>query len=67
MVLITCMTIIINSTMGSSLPSMAVPYMAEEWDVTAQDQMALPIATFLIGFVLGPMTCTCGLDHGEVS
>ncbi|KAK8129381.1 bicyclomycin resistance protein, partial [Apiospora kogelbergensis] len=56
MVLITCMTIIINSTMGSSLPSMAVPYMAEEWDVTAQDQMALPIATFLIGFVLGPMT-----------
>ena len=60
MVLITTMAIIINSTMGSSLPSMAVPYIAKEWDVTAQEQMALPIATFLMGFVLGPMTCTYG-------
>ncbi|KAK8039869.1 major facilitator superfamily transporter [Apiospora rasikravindrae] len=54
-VLLTTMVLIINSTLGSSLPSMAIPYMAKEWGVTAQEQMPLPIATFLMGFVLGPM------------
>ncbi|KAK7978606.1 Citrinin biosynthesis cluster MFS transporter mrr1 [Apiospora saccharicola] len=54
-VLLTTMAIIINSTLGSSLPSMAIPYMAQEWGVTTQNQMPLPIATFLMGFVLGPL------------
>lgn len=60
-VLLTTMVVIINSTMGSSLPSMAIPYMAKEWGVTAENQMPLPIATFLMGFVLGPLMCmyTC--------
>ncbi|KAK8078491.1 major facilitator superfamily transporter [Apiospora saccharicola] len=56
-VLLTTMAIIINSTLGSSLPSMAIPYMAQEWGVTTQNQMPLPIATFLMGFVLGPLLC----------
>ncbi|KAK8093694.1 Polyamine transporter 3 [Apiospora hydei] len=56
-VLLTTMVLIINSTLGSSLPSMAIPYMAKAWGVTAQEQMPLPIATFLMGFVLGPMMC----------
>ncbi|KAK8863362.1 Polyamine transporter 3 [Apiospora arundinis] len=56
MVLIATMTIVIDSTLGSSLPSMAIPYMTKEWGVTAPEQMPLPIATFLMGFVLGPMT-----------
>lgn len=51
------MAIIINSTLGSSLPSMAIPYMTKEWGVTAESQMPLPIATFLMGFVLGPLMC----------
>ncbi|KAK5629493.1 hypothetical protein RRF57_005208 [Xylaria bambusicola] len=46
---------VINSTMGSSLPSMAVPYMTQEWDVTSETQKVLPISTFLIGYVLGPL------------
>ncbi|KAK8086231.1 hypothetical protein PG994_001205, partial [Apiospora phragmitis] len=32
------------------------PHNWTHWGVTAQEQMPLPIATFLMGFVLGPMT-----------
>ncbi|KAI0154338.1 major facilitator superfamily transporter [Xylariaceae sp. FL1272] len=52
-ILITTMLIVINSTMGTSLPSMAVPYMTAEWGVTSLTQKILPTSTFLVGF--GPM------------
>lgn len=48
-------TIIINSTMGSALPSMAIPSIAEEFGVTSQEQMVLPISIYLIGYVFGPI------------
>ncbi|KAI8630932.1 major facilitator superfamily transporter [Xylariaceae sp. FL1651] len=51
----TTMMIVINSTMGSSLPSMAIPYMAHEWGVTSDTQQVLPISTYLIGYVFGPI------------
>ncbi|KAI1106480.1 major facilitator superfamily transporter [Jackrogersella minutella] len=54
-VLITAMATVINSTMGSALPSMAIPYMMEEWGVTSQTQSVLPISTFLMGYVFGPI------------
>ncbi|KAF4126391.1 Fungal trichothecene efflux pump (TRI12) [Geosmithia morbida] len=47
--------LVINSTVGSSLPSMAVPKMAELWNVTSHEQMVLPISVYLIGYVAGPM------------
>lgn len=55
----TSIAIIINSTLGSSLPSMAVGAMAEEeeFNVTSLPQLVLPITTFLMGFVFGPVTC----------
>ncbi len=51
------MVSVINSTMGSSLPSMAVPYMTREWGVTSDTQKVLPISTYLIGYVFGPLLC----------
>ncbi|KAH9995144.1 major facilitator superfamily transporter [Xylariaceae sp. FL0662B] len=55
LILVTSMMCVTNSTMGSSLPSMAIPYMTKEWGVTAQTQMVLPISTFLVGYVFGPI------------
>ncbi|KAL7624155.1 hypothetical protein AAE478_005712 [Parahypoxylon ruwenzoriense] len=54
-ILLTTMLTVINSTMGSSLPSMAIPFMAKEWGVTSQTQLVLPISTYLVGFVIGPI------------
>lgn len=55
LIVITSMMTVINSTMGSALPSMAIPYMMEEWGVTSQEQLVLPISTYLMGYVFGPM------------
>ncbi|TGJ80613.1 hypothetical protein E0Z10_g8152 [Xylaria hypoxylon] len=52
---ITCMMTVTNSTMGSSLPSMAIPFMTREWGVTSDTQKVLPISTYLIGYVFGPL------------
>ncbi|KAI0539326.1 major facilitator superfamily transporter [Xylaria digitata] len=49
------MLTVTNSTMGSSLPSMAIPYMTQEWRVTSSTQKILPISTYLIGYVFGPL------------
>ncbi|KAI1767096.1 major facilitator superfamily transporter [Hypoxylon sp. FL1150] len=54
-ILATTMVTVINSTMGSALPSMAIPYMTKEWGVTSEVQYVLPISTFLMGYVFGPM------------
>lgn len=40
---------IINSTLGSALPSNAIPFMAKEWNVTSETQQVLPLSTYLIG------------------
>ncbi|KAI1403516.1 major facilitator superfamily transporter [Hypoxylon fuscum] len=55
LIVVTTMMTVINSTMGSALPSMAIPYMAKEWGVTSRLQMVLPISTYLMGYVFGPM------------
>jgi MFS family permease len=48
--------LVINSTMGSSLPSMAIPSILAEFGVTSEEQRVLPISVYLIGYVLGPVT-----------
>lgn len=48
-ILITTMTTVINSTMASSLPSNAIPYLAKEWGISSTTQKVLPISMFLIG------------------
>jgi len=43
------MMTIINSTMGSALPSNAIPFLAAEWGIESQTMKVLPISVYLIG------------------
>lgn len=52
--LMTCM-LVINSTMDSALPCMAVAQLAGDFGPQVQDQRVLPISVFLIGYVFGPV------------
>ncbi|KAM0815798.1 putative Major facilitator superfamily transporter [Seiridium cardinale] len=54
-VVISSMILVVNSTMGSSLPSMAIPFIMDEWGIAEQEQKVLPISTYLIGYVFGPL------------
>lgn len=49
------MVLVLNSTMGSSLPSQAIPYIASEWNIEGQAQRVLPISMYLLGYVFGPI------------
>jgi len=46
---------VINSTLGSSLPSGAISYLAPYFNVTNPQQRVLPVSLFLVGYVLGPL------------
>ena len=46
---------VLNSTLGSSLPSDAINYIAPYFNVTNEQQLVLPISLFLVGYVLGPV------------
>lgn len=52
------MTTVINSTIASSLPSNAIPYIAKEWGVSSSTEKVLPISTFLIGAVFPHLSIT---------
>ncbi|KAK4133146.1 MFS general substrate transporter [Trichocladium antarcticum] len=54
-VLLTTMMLIVNSTMGSALPSNALPFIASEWQVASPQQRVLPISIYLVGYVMGPI------------
>ncbi|VUC28822.1 unnamed protein product [Clonostachys rosea] len=54
-ILVSAMCLLVNSTMGSSLPSNAIPYIVHEWSIASQEQAILPISVYLIGYVLGPI------------
>ncbi|KAK4205723.1 putative polyamine transporter [Triangularia verruculosa] len=54
-ILITCMMLIVNSTMGSALPANALPFISDEWGITDESQQVLPISVYLIGYVMGPI------------
>ncbi|KAH8698912.1 putative polyamine transporter [Talaromyces proteolyticus] len=46
---------VLNSTIGSSIPSGAIEYIAKDFNVTDQEKLVLPISLFLVGYVLGPL------------
>ncbi|KAJ5188024.1 Major facilitator superfamily domain general substrate transporter [Penicillium cf. griseofulvum] len=46
---------VMNSTIGSSICSNAIPQIAEEFDITNETALVLPISIFLIGYILGPL------------
>ena len=54
-VLFAGMLAVVNSTLGSSLPSNAINYIAPDFHVTNEQQLVLPISLFLVGYVLGPL------------
>lgn len=47
--------IVLNTTMGSSLPSNAVPYICETFHITSSYDKALPISMYIVGYVVGPL------------
>ena len=48
---------VLNSTLGSALPSGAVTYIAAEFEIEKEEELVLPISLFLIGYVCGPVIC----------
>jgi len=46
---------VINSTLGSSLPSGTISYIGPYFNVTNDQQLVLPISVFLVGYVVGPI------------
>ncbi|EED21234.1 bicyclomycin resistance protein, putative [Talaromyces stipitatus ATCC 10500] len=54
-VVISGMMQVLNSTIGSSLPSGAIKYIARDFNVTDETKLVLPISLFLVGYVLGPL------------
>ena len=53
-IVLTTMMLIVNSTMGSALPSNALSFIAAEWQVDSEQQMVLPISVYLIGWSEAP-------------
>ncbi len=54
-ILFTGIIAVINSTLGSSLPSGAIEYIGPYFHVTNEQQLVLPVSLFLVGYVLGPV------------
>lgn len=54
---------VIHSTLGSSLPSNAIEYIAQDFGVTSQLQLVLPISCFLMGYVFAPTICGPLSEH----
>ncbi|KAL2075918.1 hypothetical protein VTL71DRAFT_861 [Oculimacula yallundae] len=50
-----CMLVVINSTMGSALPSNAIPDISAYFNITSSYAQILPISMYLLGYVLGPL------------
>ena len=48
------MIVVVNSTMGSSLPSNAIPVISEYFQITSPSAQILPISMYLFGYVMGP-------------
>ncbi len=49
------MIVVVNSTLGSSLPSNAIPIISDYFHITSASTQILPISTYLFGYVLGPL------------
>lgn len=54
-VVIACICMVMNSTIGSSIASGATQQTAEHFGVTDQAQLVLPVSIYLVGYTLGPL------------
>ena len=48
---------VLNSTLGSSLPSGAIDPIAKHFKVTNSLQLPLPVSCYLMGYTIGPVCC----------
>ncbi|KAK3955878.1 major facilitator superfamily domain-containing protein [Pseudoneurospora amorphoporcata] len=55
-ILFTAVMLILNSSMGSALPSNAIPFIVEEWNIQSEQETVLPISIYLIGEALRYLT-----------
>ncbi|RDW85896.1 MFS general substrate transporter-10 [Coleophoma crateriformis] len=51
----TVMLVVLNSTMGSALPSNALPELLPYFHVGTGTQEVLPVSIYLVGYILGPL------------
>jgi MFS family permease len=49
------MIVVFNSTLGSGLPSNAIPFISKEFNITSSTDQILPLSVYLLGYVLGPL------------
>lgn len=49
------MLVVVNSTLGSSLPSNAIPFISKEFNITSPTAQILPMSMYLFGYILGPL------------
>ncbi|KAK0121699.1 hypothetical protein ONS95_009984 [Cadophora gregata] len=49
------MLVVVNSTMGSSLPSNAIPDISTYFNITSSYAKILPISMYLVGYIVGPV------------
>lgn len=49
------MVLVLNSTVGSALPSGASRQTQEHFGITNESLLVLPVSVYLIGYVLGPL------------
>ncbi|KAI9802076.1 MAG: hypothetical protein M1833_001997 [Piccolia ochrophora] len=48
---------VVNSTLGSALPSGATRYIAKYFHITSEEELVLPISIYLVGYIVGPILC----------
>ncbi|EFZ02209.1 MFS transporter [Metarhizium robertsii] len=54
-VVLVCVMLVLNSTLSSALPSMAIPNITADYGISDATENVLPISVFLIGYIFGPL------------
>jgi MFS family permease len=54
-VVLVTVLLVLNSTMSSALPSMAIPSITADYGITDGTEDVLPISVFLVGYIFGPL------------
>jgi MFS family permease len=54
-VVIIGMVVVVNSTMGSALPSNGIPFISKEFHAISSADEVLPLSMYLVGYVVGPL------------
>lgn len=54
-VILTGIILVLNSTMGSALPSGTTETIERDFDIQNSEFLVLPVSIYLIGYILGPM------------